>query len=191
MIAPEHVPPVVQHPLVVRHGVLHLAFGQAGCGQPVPDGHGPGIARALQPLTIRQAARQQPAGRHDIPGGLVGGGEFISRAEGIRMVGSAMLLALADGLEQEADRVGGLASHDEDPGQPFASRRDGRVPGREIAALLGQDPPVPRHGLLGVPARQVRSGQPDGYDPGVRVAGYQPGVTAGGQISPVGHGRAG
>ena len=83
MIAPEYLLAVAQHLLVVRHGVLELAFGQAGGGEPVPDGHGLGIARALQALTIRQAARQQPAGGRDIAGGLVGGGELIPRAEGI------------------------------------------------------------------------------------------------------------
>ena len=77
------------------------------------------------------------------------------------MAGSAVLLAFADGLEQDAHRVRRLASHDEGPGQTDASRHDGRVPRREIAALLGQHPPVPQHGLVGMPGRQVRGGQPD------------------------------
>jgi hypothetical protein len=189
MIAPEYLPAVTQHLLVVRYGVPYLAFGQAGGGEPVPDGHGPGIARAVQALTIRQAARQQPAGRHDIAGGLVGGGEPLPGAEGIRVAGPVVLLAFADGPEQDAHRVSGLASHDEGLGQAGTSRRDGGVPGRELAALLGQHPLVPQHGLVGVPGRQVRGGQPGGYEPGVRVAGYQLGVAASGQVPPVGQGR--
>ena len=60
MAAPEDLLAVAQHPLVVRDGVLDLAFGQAGRGEPVPGGHGLRVARTLQALTIVQVARQQP-----------------------------------------------------------------------------------------------------------------------------------
>ena len=77
MAAPEHLLAVGQRPLVVRDGVLDLAFGQAGRGEPVPGGHGLRVARTLQALAVGQVAAQQPGGRRDIARGLVGGGELV------------------------------------------------------------------------------------------------------------------
>ena len=132
MTAPEDLLAVAQDPPVVRHGVLYLAFDQVGRREPVPDGHGLHIARTLQALTILQAARQQPTGRHEIARSLVGDGEFIPRADGIRMARSVELLALADGPERDDHRVRGLADQDGGLGQANTSRRDSRVPGREL-----------------------------------------------------------
>ena len=73
--------------------------------------------------------------------------------------------------------------------RPTRAAAIARVPGRELAALLGQHPLVPENGLSRIPGRQVRGGQLSGYDQGIRVTGCQLGVAAGGQVPPVFNGR--
>ncbi len=105
------------------------------------------------------------------------------------MAGSAELLAFADGPEHDGHRVRWFAGPDEGPSQADAGRDDAGVPGRELAAPLGQHPLVPVNGLADVPGRQVGGGQLSGDEEGVWVARHQLGVAAGGQVPPVFDGR--
>ena len=90
---------------------------------------------------------------------------------------------------QDRHSVRGFAGHDEGLGQADPGRDGGGVSGSQLAAAFGQYPLVPVNGFAGVPGGQVRGGQVRGHDQGVRVAGYQLGVAAGGEIPPVLNGR--
>ena len=146
MAASEHPLAAGKDPFVVRNGVLDLAFGQAGGGQAVSGGQGLHIKGALYLLAAGQGARQQLDGGGLTHGGVCGG-QLLDDAEGIWMTAAERSLAVPGCLLQDGYGVCGLACHDEGVGQADADCDESGMPGRELAAPLGQYPLVPGNGL--------------------------------------------